>query len=236
VQRSLLVEPDPRSILLMSRILRSLGHSRDALTLVRASSIRDKWLAIEELMLIGDCMEFPELEAYGKYLREEYPSDDDVWCAVVSSCFLAGKPTVARQLLDKWAEFASESVSFYKTFGEVAFHFDELHNAERAMSFAIELEPENAELRAELAFLWLKNGNWEMAMQDAKCALHLDPESEHGWLAISRLTNGDEQARAAEKAEQIRRASTDLSNVELMFFRCPFSCLVIPRTPRSSQK
>jgi predicted Zn-dependent protease len=148
---------------------------------------------------------------------------------VVSAAFLAGRPIVARDLLKIWEGFSTESVSFYKTFSEVCFHFDELHSAERALSFAIELEPDNAELRAELAFLWLKNGNWEMAMQDAKCALHLDPESEHGWLAISRLTTGDEQEKAAQKAEEIRRGSTDMSHTGVMLFRCPFSCLVIPR-------
>jgi tetratricopeptide (TPR) repeat protein len=218
LRSSLIAAPDPRAVVLMSRLLRSIGQPGKALELCRASRSTTPPLEVEAVLALLQQGALPtEVKAACQKVVDRYPADAYVVSSVVKVLVRLGDQPAATGVLGAWAEVAGECAEFYGAFAQVCVLAQDFHSAQRCLSFAIELEPQRAEWHAFLSLTYTADGRREKAAERAKWAVEVDPDCEAAWRALASACD-ERKEEAEKKADELANTTVGLERVELMFF------------------
>jgi tetratricopeptide (TPR) repeat protein len=213
VRKAILIEPDPRALLLLVRLLRSLSQPLRAIQVCHAAPIRSKLFQIEEAYAIAESVRVADSKTF---ITEKFASstDPDVLRAITRFMICLGDKDAARAWLQRWTQ-QQHTAEFFACQGHIAFLDGKFAEAQKNFAAAIETCPLSAEYHASLSLAYQVEMKREKALEQAKWAIEIDPKSEQSWIALAAATNAEEdRARAIE----LGKTFVDLSGLGLMLF------------------
>lgn len=133
-------------------------------------------------------------------LLNEVIADDlenyDAILAVAISLLESGRPEEGKRALDYYHTQTPPTYESLEALGIYYIRTDDADNAEFFLKKSLELQPENGNVRRNLAMVYLIQNRWDEAEQELKQAIALDPLNYLTQIAVAqfKLFHGELQA------------------------------------------
>jgi len=211
-----------KPLLLLIRILHSNCQYDAAIDIAKSSAIiLDRWdknIVIEAMFCAAEKGDIALVESMFKRLNRKWKTDSQAMSASVRLNLMLGKINQATDVFESWSSFDQQSSEFMFCYSQLCVAAQDYSEAEKFITFAIDLNPKRGEYHAALSAILLKRGKKDIAYQRAKFATEIDPKSLFSWVALYNSSPNQLASETLLKLTELRMSHIDLSELSFMLF------------------